>query len=251
MLELKDITFQVDEEQGQFDILNKITFSLQENKIYVITGPNGGGKSSVAKIIMGIYRPTSGKIFFQGQDITDLSITERARLGIGYAFQQPPRFKGIKVKELLQLAAGKNQDINVYDLLLDVGLCAQDYLDREVNASLSGGELKRIEIATILARNLKLAVFDEPEAGIDLWSFQKLAETFANIHKKYQTAIVIISHQERILNLADEVILVANGEIAEITTKDKVLADIQKRDLDCMCSKACDKGVVPRAQYGR
>lgn len=251
MLELKNITLSVEGESGQFDILKNIEFSLQENKIYVITGPNGGGKSSVAKIIMGIYQPTSGKIFFEGQDITNVDITERAKLGIGYAFQHPPRFKGIKVRELLNLAAGQNKEINLCDLLMDVGLCAQDYLDREVNSSLSGGELKRIEIATILARNLKLAVFDEPEAGIDLWSFQKLAETFENIHYKYQTTIAIISHQERILKLADEVILVANGEVTEITTKEKVLADIVKRDADCMCSKACDKGVVPNAQCNR
>lgn len=251
MLELKNVTLSVEEEQGPFDILKNVSFSLQENKIYVITGPNGGGKSSLAKVIMGIYQPTAGSIFFEGQEITGLEITERAKLGIGYAFQQPPRFKGIKVRELLSLAAGKNKGINLSDLLMDVGLCAQDYLEREVNASLSGGELKRIEIATILARNLKLAVFDEPEAGIDLWSFQKLAETFENIHDKYQTTIVIISHQERILKLADEVILVVNGEISEITTKEKILTDIVKRDVSCLCSKACDKGVVPSARYGR
>ncbi len=251
MLELKNITLHIDDEEGQFDILKNINFSLKENKIYVITGPNGGGKSSLAKIIMGIYQPTCGKIIFDGQDITELSITERAKLGIGYAFQQPPRFKGMKVKELLQLAAGSNNKINVCDLLMDVGLCSQDYIDREVNASLSGGELKRIEIATILARNLKLAVFDEPEAGIDLWSFQKLAETFENMHRKYQTSVVIISHQERILKLADEVIIIANGEIMEITTKDEILTDIERRDLDCMCTKACDKGVVPDVRYNR
>lgn len=251
MLELNNITFSVEGENGKFDILKNINLSLQKNKIYVITGPNGGGKSSVAKIIMGIYPPTSGEIFFEGQNITNLDITERAKLGIGYAFQNPPRFKGIKVRELLELAAGQNKEINICDLMMDVGLCAQDYLDREVNASLSGGELKRIEIATILARNLKLAVFDEPEAGIDLWSFQKLAETFENIHAKYNTTIAIISHQERILKLADEVILVAGGEVTEITTKEKVLADIVKRDMDCMCSKACDKGVIQNVQCGR
>lgn len=200
---------------------------------------------------MGIYQPTSGDIFFEGQNITGLDITERAKLGIGYAFQNPPRFKGIKVRELLELAAGQNTEINLCDLLMDVGLCAQDYLEREVNNSLSGGELKRIEIATILARNLKLAVFDEPEAGIDLWSFQKLAETFANIHDKYQTSIVIISHQERILRLADEVILIANGEVSEITSQENFLGEIAKIDADCMCSKTCYKGVIPSAKCNR
>jgi len=251
MLELKNIALRVHGEQSQLDILKNINLNLEKNKIYVITGPNGGGKSSLAKVIMGIYRATSGEIFFEGKNITGLDITERAKLGIGYAFQQPPRFKGIRVRELLELAAGSNKEVNLCDLLMDVGLCAQDYLEREVNASLSGGELKRIEIATILARNLKLAVFDEPEAGIDLWSFQKLAETFAYIHHKYQTTIVIISHQERILQLADEVIIVANGEVTEITSKEKILADIVRRDMDCMCSKACDKGVIPSAQCNR
>jgi Fe-S cluster assembly ATP-binding protein len=251
MLKLKDITLSVEGEQGNFNILKNINLSLQKNKIYVITGPNGGGKSSVAKIIMGIYQPTAGEVLFEGQNITGLDITERAKLGIGYAFQNPPRFKGIKVRELLELATGKNKEINLCDLLMDVGLCAQDYLDREVNTSLSGGELKRIEIATIIARNLKLAVFDEPEAGIDLWSFQKLAETFENIHAKYQTTIVIISHQERILKLADEVIIIANGEVAEITSKESFLADIVKRYMDCLCSKVCDKGVIPSAQCNR
>ncbi|MCR6545468.1 ABC transporter ATP-binding protein [Dehalobacterium formicoaceticum] len=251
MLELKNIALTVDGEKEKLDILKNVTFTLDENKIYVITGPNGGGKSSIAKIIMGIYLPTAGEIFFEGQDITHLDITQRAKMGIGYAFQNPPRFKGITVRELLNLASGGKTDLNVCDLLMDVGLCAQDYLEREVNASLSGGELKRIEIATILARNLKLAVFDEPEAGIDLWSFQRLAETFGKIHEKYQTTIVIISHQERILKLADEVILIANGEVSEITTKEKVLADIVRRDADCLCSQTCEKGVAIDAQCSR
>lgn len=251
MLEIQNVSFKVDGGNGQAEILKDINLTLEENKIYVITGPNGGGKSSLAKIIMGIYRPTGGKMIFEGQDISGRDITERARLGIGYAFQQPPRFKGLKVKELLTLAAGDNKDVNICDLLLEVGLCAQDYLEREVDASLSGGELKRIEIATILARNLKLAVFDEPEAGIDLWSFQRLAGAFENMHRNYEMTIVIISHQERILNLADEVILVADGEIKEITSKDKVLADIVRRDMDCRCSKTCDKGVVESAKCSR
>lgn len=243
MMELKNIALTVEGERGKLDILKDISFTLEENKIYVITGPNGGGKSSVAKIIMGIYQPTGGEILFDGKDITNYDITRRAQLGIGYAFQNPPRFKGITVEELLYLAAGGKNDINPCYLLMDVGLCAQDYLHREVNASLSGGELKRIEIATILARNLKVAVFDEPEAGIDLWSFQKLAETFSNIHEKYNTTIVIISHQERILKLADEVILIADGQVAEITSKEKVLADIIREDMGCLCRQNCEKGV--------
>jgi Fe-S cluster assembly ATP-binding protein len=250
MLELKNVALTVEGEKGEIDILKNVSLTLDENKIYVITGPNGGGKSSIAKIIMGIYQPTAGEIYFEGQDITHLDITQRAKMGIGYAFQNPPRFKGITVEELLKLASG-GRELNVCDLLMDVGLCAQDYLNREVNASLSGGELKRIEIATILARNLKLAVFDEPEAGIDLWSFQKLAETFGRIHEKYQTTIVIISHQERIVKLADEVILIANGEVKEITTKEKVLAEVVRRDADCLCSQTCEKGVAIDAQCGR
>ena len=242
MMELKNIALTVEGERGKLDILKDISFTLEENKIYVITGPNGGGKSSVAKIIMGIYQPTGGEILFDGKDITNYDITRRAQLGIGYAFQNPPRFKGITVEELLYLAAGGKNDINPCYLLMDVGLCAQDYLHREFNASLSGGELKRIEIATILARNLKVAVFDEPEAGIDLWSFQKLAETFSNIHEKYNTTIVIISHQERILKLADEVILIADGS-CQITSKEKVLADIIREDMAVCAGKICEKGV--------
>jgi len=251
MLEMINVSLEVEDDQHKVIILNDINLRLNDKKIYVITGPNGSGKSSLAKIIMGIYRPTSGKILLDGEDISGLSISDRARAGIGYAFQQPPRFKGIKVKELLSLAAGKDRDINVCDLLLDVGLCAQDYLEREVNGSLSGGELKRIEIATILARNLKLAVFDEPEAGIDLWSFQRLAETFETIHEKYQTTVVIISHQERILNLADEVILMSHGSVQEITAKERILSEIVHRDSDCRCSKTCDKGVLDNVGCSR
>ncbi|MDD4754255.1 MAG: ATP-binding cassette domain-containing protein [Desulfitobacteriaceae bacterium] len=244
MLDIQGTSLVADGAKGQVEILKDVSLTLEDKKIYVVTGPNGSGKSSLAKIIMGIYQPTSGKLFFDGQDITNYDVSQRARLGIGYAFQQPPRFKGIKVRELLALASGIDETTYLCSLLLDVGLCAQDYLDREVDASLSGGELKRIEIASILARKLKLAVFDEPEAGIDLWSFQKLVETFENFHVKYDTTVVIISHQERILNLADEVILMANGEIKERTGKEKILADIVKKNVDCRCSMTCDKGVV-------
>lgn len=241
MLEIKNLCLDVENDNKKVRILNNINLKLEDKKLYVITGPNGGGKSTLAKIIMGIYKATSGSIFLDGEDITNLSITEKARKKIGFAFQQPPRFKGIKVNELLNLAA-EDEKVNVCKLLLDVGLCAQDYMNREVDSSLSGGELKRIEIATILARKLKLAVFDEPEAGIDLWSFRRLAETFENIHKKQDTTIVIISHQERILKLADEVIVLADGEIKEKTTKEKILAEIVKND-SCDCSLSCSEGV--------
>lgn len=242
MLEIQNLSFKISDSKN-VEILKNIDLKLQDKKIYVITGPNGGGKSSLAKIIMGIYKASSGKILLDEQEITDMGITERARLGIGYAFQHPPRFKGIKVRELLKMSASNNSEkVNICDLLYDIGLCAQDYLDRDIDASLSGGEMKRIEIATVLARNLKLAVFDEPEAGIDLWSFQKLAETFRNIHKKYNTTIVIISHQERILELADEIILMMNGKVQEKANKDEIIGRIL-RDEACLCSTNCGKGV--------
>lgn len=244
MLEIKDISLSVGDENNHIEILKNVNFAFDEKKLYVITGPNGGGKSSLARVIMGMYKPTGGRIVFNDRDITDLDITQRANIGIGYAFQQPPRFKGIKVRELLKIAAGRFDDKkDMCRLLHDVGLCSQDYLDREVDNSLSGGELKRIEIATVLARRLKVAVFDEPEAGIDLWSFQKLGETFRNIHEKYDTTIIIISHQERILNLADQIIVFADGRIQEITSKEKIMADIATDSRDCMCGQDCGRGV--------
>ncbi len=240
MLELKNLSLEVENNNKKIEILKNINLTFEKNKVYAITGPNGGGKSSLAKTIMGIYEATSGNILLNGEDITELDITRRARQGIGFAFQQPARFKGIKVNELLKLAAGDNE-VNVCNLLFDVGLCAQDYINRDVDSSLSGGELKRIEIATILARNLKVALFDEPEAGIDLWSFKKLVETFENMNKNKETTIIIISHQERILNLADEVIVLADGQIKEITSKENILAQIIKND-SCDCGKTCEKG---------
>ena len=247
MLEIQKVSLEI-EGDNSVEILKNIDLKLYEKKIYVITGPNGGGKSSLAKIIMGIYNPTSGKILLDGQEITNMNISERARMGIGYAFQSPPRFKGIKIKELLKMAASYNPEkVNICDLLYDVGLCAQDYLDRDTDASLSGGEMKRIEIATVLARNLKIAVFDEPEAGIDLWSFQKLAETFKNIHMKYDTTIIIISHQERIMDLADEIILMSNGTISAQSEKDIILAGILNTDA-CLCGTKCEKGVGQNAE---
>lgn len=240
MLELKNLCLEIENDNGKIDILKDINLKFEKNKIYVITGPNGGGKSSLAKTIMGIYKASSGDILLDEENIADLDITERAKKGIGFAFQQPARFKGIKVNQLLNLAAGDNK-VNTCKLLQDVGLCAQDYINRDVDSSLSGGELKRIEIATILARNLKVALFDEPEAGIDLWSFNKLVETFEDMNKKKETAIIIISHQERILNLADEVIILADGQIKEITSKENILDKIKKND-NCKCGEICQKG---------
>jgi len=251
MLKMINVDVTLEGDQGKVKVLNDISLTLENKKIYVMTGPNGGGKSSIAKAIMGIYQPSGGKIFLDEEDITEKGITERAKLGIGYAFQQPPRFKGLKVSEMLKLAAGANSQINHCDLLYDVGLCAQDYMDREINASFSGGELKRIEIASILARNLKVAVFDEPEAGIDLWSFQRLTETFEKMNEKYDTTIVIISHQERILRLAHQVIMVADRRISDITSKEKILGDIERIETDCLCRTNCDLGGKEDAQCYR
>jgi Fe-S cluster assembly ATP-binding protein len=191
MLQLKGVSVTAQDENGNVEILSNIDLTLENKKIYVMTGPNGGGKSSLAKAIMGIYQATEGRILLDGTDITGLPITERARLGIGYAFQQPARFKGLKVGDFLKLAAGANSKVDYCSLLYEVGLCAQDYINREINASFSGGELKRIEIASILARELKVALFDEPEAGIDLWSFQKLTETFRTLNEKTDATIII------------------------------------------------------------
>lgn len=251
MLELKDVGLTFVGDKGQVEVLKEINLTLENKKIYVMTGPNGGGKSSIGKAIMGIYQPTAGRILLDGMDITHQEIYERAHLGIGYAFQQPPRFKGIKVRQILELASGKSQTENLCDLLYDVGLCAQNYLDRELNASFSGGELKRIEIATVLARDLKVAIFDEPEAGIDLWSIQRLTETFVNLREKYDMTILIISHQERILKLADQVILVAEGRISGITSQEKILGDIQQLDSNCRCRKDCIGGGLKNAECDR
>ena len=220
MLELKHVSFEV---EGKH-ILNDITMTIADNQFTVITGPNGGGKSTLAKIIMGIEKPTSGQILFDGEDITELSVDERAKRKIGYAFQQPPRFKGMSVRHLLSLAHGKDLDEDVCcSYLSDVGLCSKDYLDRDVDASLSGGEVKRIEIATILARDLKLSIFDEPEAGIDLWSFAKLVETFQHLQAQSKQSIILISHQERIMQLADEIIIIENGRMKTRGTREAIL----------------------------
>ena len=221
MLELKNISFFKDNKH----ILKNINLKIDNSKLIAITGPNGSGKSSLAKIIMGIFTPDSGQILFNGQDITNLDITERAKLGIGFAFQQPVRFKGLTVKDLINIAAGNNIKLSeACDYLSDVGLCAKEYLNREITSSLSGGELKRIEIAMLAAKKSKLTVFDEPEAGIDLWSFNSLISVFEKMHQEIDnSSIVIISHQEKILNIADEIVLLIDGEIKEIGNKDKIL----------------------------
>lgn len=231
MLELKNISFQVSDEKSrnsrEIGILNDVSMTLEDNKFVVITGPNGGGKSTLAKIIAGIEKPTSGQILWDGQDITDYSITDRAKLGISYAFQQPVRFKGVTVFDLIRLAAGKEITVgSACEYLSKVGLCAKDYIKREVNASLSGGEIKRIEIATIMARKTRVSVFDEPEAGIDLWSFQNLIQVFEEMHNQLHGSILIISHQERILNIADEIILIADGKVTKKGTKDEILPQL-------------------------
>ena len=227
MLELKNLTFEVPlpEGGGTKRIIDDLSLAIPDDRFTVITGPNGGGKSTLAKLIMGVEKPTSGQIVFNGRDITDLSITERARAGIGYGFQQPARFKGMKVKKLLDIAAGKKLPmLACNEYLAKVGLCSASYLTREVDKSLSGGEVKRIEIATILARDPALAIYDEPEAGIDLWSFDRLTETFRDIHAARDgRSIVIISHQERIIQLADEIVLLRDGKVQEVGTPEELL----------------------------
>lgn len=233
MLELKNLCYSISSPEGETNIINNVSLTVGDGRLVVLTGPNGGGKTTLAKLIMGLEKPTGGKILWNGEDITGLGITERARLGISYGFQQPPRFKGIRVRDLLSIASGKRllPKSEACSYLTQVGLCANDYLDREVDASLSGGEVKRIEIATILARNSGLMIFDEPEAGIDLWSFSRLTETFSQIHEKSEATMLIISHQERIISLADEIAVVSGGKIARRGTASEIfptiLADTQ------------------------
>ncbi|MCM1494302.1 MAG: ATP-binding cassette domain-containing protein [Bacteroides sp.] len=238
MLELRNISYQV--EDGQLDILKNINLKIEE-RFVAITGPNGGGKSTLAKLIAGIVPPTSGQILLDGEDITGCSITERARKGIGYAFQQPVKFKGITVRDLITLASGKQIGVTeACSYLAEVGLCAKDYINREVNDSLSGGELKRIEIAMTIARAAKFTIFDEPEAGIDLWSFHNLIQVFEEMHQKINGSILIISHQERILNIADKIIVVSDGEITQTGTREVVLPGLLNKT-GAACKTLMDK----------
>jgi Fe-S cluster assembly ATP-binding protein len=228
VLELQNINYAVHDQDGELGILKNISLTVDDRRLVVFTGPNGGGKTTLAKIIMGLVKPTTGRILLNGEDITDLGITERAKMGISYGFQQPPRFKGLTVRNLLAIAAGdeKLSKDRCCQYLTKVGLCANDYLDREVDASLSGGEVKRIEIATILARNAQLMIFDEPEAGIDLWSFTRLTETFEQIHQAGSATMIVISHQERIISLADEVVVIGDGSISHRGSANEILPEI-------------------------
>lgn len=234
MLELKHVSFRVENERGEEKgILRDVSLEISD-RFVAVTGPNGGGKSTLAKVIAGIYQPTEGQILFNGEDITHKSITERARMGISYAFQQPVRFKGLTVRDLVSLAAGKTLSVTeVCAYLSEVGLCAREYVDREVNASLSGGELKRIEIAMIMARGTAFTVFDEPEAGIDLWSFNNLIQVFRKMYEKNSGSILIISHQERILNIADTIVVIADGEVRRVGPRDEVLPSLLKEESVC------------------
>ncbi len=226
MLELKHVSFQAEDTGKEIEILKDINLVIKD-RFVAVTGPNGSGKSTLAKIVAGILTPTAGQIILDGVDITEKSITERARMGVGFAFQQPVRFKGITVKDMLSIAAGKDTSIaEICDMLSEVGLCARDYVNREINASLSGGELKRIEIAMIMARKTKLSIFDEPEAGIDLWSFQNLIRVFEKMYEETKGTILIISHQERILNIADQIVLLADGSVKKTGTREELMPEL-------------------------
>ena len=245
MLELQNVTYTVTENNIEKNIIDHMDLVIPDGKFVVITGPNGGGKSTLAKAIMGINHISSGRLLFDGEDITAKNITERAKLGISFAFQQPVHFKGIKVIDLLRLATGKNiSKDSACEYLSKVGLCAKEYINREVNNSLSGGELKRIEIATVLARGTKFSIFDEPEAGIDIWSFQTLIQVFENIRKTVQGTVLIISHQERILNIADEIVVIENGKVAKQGAKADILPELlgTASAVNAACSKLAPKG---------
>ena len=238
MLKLERLSFDVKEEKGTKKILSNINLTVDDGKFVVVTGPNGGGKSTLAKLIAGIESPASGSIFMEGHDITDMSISERAKNGISFAFQQPVRFKGIRVLDLLRMASGRNLSFgDACEYLSEVGLCAKDYINRELNASLSGGELKRIEIAMVLARGTKLSIFDEPEAGIDLWSFNSLIKVFEKMQKNNKNSILIISHQERILDIADEIVLLADGVIKAHGSKEEILPMVLGAENNGPCAK--------------
>ena len=239
MLELKNVSFSVGSADDELEIIDDISLTFDDGKFVVITGPNGGGKSTLAKLIMGIEQPTAGQIIYNGTDITHMSITERAKLGIGYAFQQPPRFKGLTVRRLLSLAHGSELPEDACcAYLTSVGLCSREYLNREVDASLSGGEVKRVEIATLMARNVDLAIFDEPEAGIDLWSFSRLVETFEEIRNSSEGSLVVISHQERILSIADDIVVIAGGRVRTAGPREEILPALLKGEY----TRGCPRG---------
>ncbi|MCQ2081405.1 MAG: ATP-binding cassette domain-containing protein [Lachnospiraceae bacterium] len=238
MLKVRDLVFRPIEDGVEKTIIDKVSFDVNDGELLVITGPNGGGKSTLAKILMGIIKEDEGQIIFNDKDITSLDINERAKEGIGFAFQQPPRFKGMTVKRLLTLAAGGSlSEINCCDLLSSVGLCAREYLDREVDGTLSGGEMKRIEIASVLATGHKLCIFDEPEAGIDLWSFSMLVKQFEKLHKNSDQSIIIISHQERIIEMADRIMVIKDGKVQGIGTKDEVYPVLVKGETHACMSE--------------
>ena len=235
MLELKNLKWTAPDGK---EILKGINFTVPDNRLVAVTGPNGGGKTTIAKMIAGIEKPDSGEILLNGENITDMTVTERARKGISYAFQQPVRFKGLTVRDLIELSAGeKLSEDRLCNVLSKVGLCAREYIDREVSTSLSGGEIKRIEIATVLERPSRLAVFDEPEAGIDLWSFNSLISVFVELRKKQNKTLVIISHQERILSVADEIVVVSDGEVTNQGPCDKVLPTLLNSEKCELCPK--------------
>ena len=233
MLELQNVSYQVNDDSEDKEILKDGSIKVCDHLV-VVTGPNGGGKSTLAKIIAGIIKPSSGKIILDGEDITELSVTERARKGISFAFQQPVRFKGLTVIDMIRLAAGKEITIaEACNYLSEVGLCAKDYIHREINASLSGGEVKRIEIAMVLARGTKFSIFDEPEAGIDLWSFQNLIQVFEKMYQRIKGSVLVISHQERILNIADRIIVIADGNVADEGSREEIMPKLMKSDIAC------------------
>ncbi|MDE7285876.1 MAG: ATP-binding cassette domain-containing protein [Lachnospiraceae bacterium] len=242
MLEVKNLVFHPLDNGVEKSIIEDISFKVENGEMLVITGPNGGGKSTLAKLLMGIEKPDSGTILMDGEDITEYTIAQRANAGIGFAFQQPPRFKGMTVKRLLSLAAGSELPENkCCDYLSGVGLCAREYLDREVDNTLSGGEMKRLEIATVLAKLHKLCIFDEPEAGIDLWSFSMLVKQFEQLHKDKKESLILISHQERIIQMADRIMVVRDGKITALDEREKVFPNLVNEDTGCVCMNPAHK----------